>query len=293
MKHLILDTDWWTDCDDAVAIRLLCRAHQAGEIRLDGVVIDACMSDSVPSMDAFFRYEKIELPIGLDREATDFGGRPSYQARLAGSPLALRRNEDAENGVSLYRRLLAEAEEPVEILSIGFPNVLAALLESKPDAFSPFDGAALVRKKVKRLWMMAGKWDENPGKENNFARNARSRVASAKVLAGWQTPVTFLGFEVGASVKTGGILSPEDPLGQVLRDHGSANGRSSWDPMTALLAVIGDENAAGYRVVRGTASVDPETGLNSFVENENGMHAYVVKRYDDAYYADEINRRIR
>ena len=26
MKNFILGTDWWTDCDDAVALRLLTRA---------------------------------------------------------------------------------------------------------------------------------------------------------------------------------------------------------------------------------------------------------------------------
>ena len=34
MRKFILDTDWWTDCDDAVAIRLLCNAHIKKEIEL-------------------------------------------------------------------------------------------------------------------------------------------------------------------------------------------------------------------------------------------------------------------
>ena len=43
MKNILLGTDWWTDCDDAVAVRLLARAHKAGEIKLIGIGINACM----------------------------------------------------------------------------------------------------------------------------------------------------------------------------------------------------------------------------------------------------------
>ena len=31
-RAFILDTDWWTDCDDIVALRLLCNLHKKGEI---------------------------------------------------------------------------------------------------------------------------------------------------------------------------------------------------------------------------------------------------------------------
>lgn len=28
MRKFILGTDWWTDCDDVVALRILARAHK-------------------------------------------------------------------------------------------------------------------------------------------------------------------------------------------------------------------------------------------------------------------------
>ncbi len=292
MKQIILGTDWWTDCDDAVALRLLCRAHKAGEIDFKGIIINACMEHSVASMKYFLKAENMEnLPMGIDLEATDFLGIPSYQKGLAAldAPIA---NESAENGVRLYRRLLAEASERVEIIEIGFMNVVAALLSSEADDISPLTGFELVREKVAKFWVMAGKWDDNPGSEHNFNLCPRAREAAHAFCKDCPVPVTFLGFEVGVSVITGGDLTEGDVLHQVLVDHGSAKGRSSWDPMTALLAVIGDEEAAGYKVVCGTASVDPATGENYFVKSEQGMHAYVIKQFEDAYYAEAINRRI-
>ena len=57
MKKIILGTDWWTDCDDAVAVRLLCRAAKAGEIDFQGIIINACMEHSVASMKNFLNAE--------------------------------------------------------------------------------------------------------------------------------------------------------------------------------------------------------------------------------------------
>ena len=63
-------------------------------------------------------------------------------------------------------------------------------------------------------------------------------------------------------------------------------------PMLAQMALIGDENAAGYTTVRGTASVDAETGTNRFDVDTNGLHCYVVKAHPDAFYRDAINELI-
>ena len=294
MRKFILGTDWWTDCDDAVALRLLARAHKAGEIALLGIGINGCMEYSVTSLEGFLNTERVyDIPIGIDLEGTDFGGEPRYQKRLATHAEKYTNNGDAEDAVRLYRRLLAATDAPVEILEIGYPQVLSAVLLSEPDDLSPLTGIELVKQTVKKIWVMAGQWDIDGGVENNFARNARSRQAAHVLCERCPVPMTFLGFEVGVSVISGGCCGKDDPLGLVLIDHGSPNGRCSWDPMLCLLALVGDEAQAGYTLVRGRATVDPATGENRFIENENGPHAYVVKTREDAYYAKEIDRRIQ
>lgn len=292
-RQMILGTDWWTDCDDAVALRLLARAHVKGEVQLLGVVINACMEYSVASLRGFLDTEGVgEVPIGIDLAATDFGGAPPYQRRLATNFRPEMSNRDAEDAVRLYRRLLSEATEPVEMLEIGFLQAVRALLDSPPDEISPKTGCELVREKVKKLWVMAGKWDGDGERENNFARNERARVAAAAFCRTCPVPVTFLGFEVGCDVVTGKDLREDDPLYGVLSDFGSPQGRESWDPMLVMLALIGDEAAAGYRTVRGTASVDPLTGFNYFVRSDGGPHAFVVKQRSDEYYENYINSRL-
>lgn len=293
MRRFILGTDWWTDCDDAVALRLLARAVKSGEAALDGIVINACMEYSAASVDGFLQKEGLEgIPLGLDREATDFGRNPPYQKRLSAYATRYLTNDETENAVCLYRRLLWNADEPLELIEIGYLQALVALLESEADDICPLDGRTLVSQRVSRVWVMAGKWDRDGERENNFCRNDRARNAAAVFCRVCPVSVTFLGWEVGHDVITGGKLSQGDHLYDVLCDHRSFNGRSSWDPMLVLLALVGDEEKAGYRAVRGRAEVDAETGSNFFTPSEDGPHCYVIKTRDNRFYQDWIDTLI-
>ena len=293
MRTFILGTDWWTDCDDAVAIRMLARAHKAGEITLAGIGINACMPYSVPALDGFLHAEGVDdISLGIDLEATDFTGTPPFQKRLASLCKRYPSNEAACDAVRLYRQILHDSQEKVEIVEIGFMQVIANVLKSEPDDVSPLSGMELVREKVAKMWVMAGKWDEENGVEHNFANNRRACEAAQYFCAHCPVPITFLGFEIGYDVISGGELAKDDALYQVLCDHGSFNGRSSWDPMLALLALVGDEEKAGYKTVRGTATVDAATGANNFAESEDGKHVYVIKKYPNDKYVEMIHERI-
>ncbi len=287
MRNIILGTDWWTDCDDCVAVRLLANAHKNGEIRLLGVGIDGCMEFSAPSLNAFLTYEGLpDIPIGIDLDGTDFSGDNfKYQEPLCEFPHAVKSNEECEDAVSMYRRLLMNTEGKTDIIEIGFCQILSGLLESE-------NGIELVREKVGTLYVMAGKWDTEGGLEHNFCNNERSRKAGHILCEKCPVPIVFLGFEAGESVLTGDSLPTDDLLHIALLHHGHAEkGRCSWDPMTALLAVIGDPEKAGYDTVCGTARLDEKTGKNYFTEGD-GLHKYVVKVKPDSFYRDEIQRRI-
>lgn len=290
MRSFILGTDWWTDCDDAVAIRILLKAHKEKSINLLGVGINACMEHSVTSMEGFMNLEGVrDIPLSIDIDATDFGGRPPYQERLSEYAEKYTSNSDVCDAVIMYRKILSETDRKIEIIEIGYPQVLANLIDSKPDDISDKTGYELIKEKVSKIWMMAGKWDEDKGLENNFRRNIRSRVASHRFVNACPVPVTFLGWEVGYDVITGGNLPKDDHLYQVLSDHKSYDGRMSWDPMLVLLALIGDEEKAGYDTITGTAYVDADTGENSFREDPSGLHKYVIKKKVNDYYKAEIN----
>lgn len=284
MREFILGTDWWTDCDDAAALRIIARAFKRGEINIACIGINACMQYSAASLISFLHSEGVNgLKAGIDRDATDFGGSPPYQKRLAlmmDKPVT---NDDIPDAVQLYIETLKRSEGGLEIIEIGYPQVLARALKAEPELF---------RQKVKHVWMMAGKWDDNPGRENNFARNKRASEAAAYFCAACPVPVTFLGWEVSHDINAGSQLKDGDVLKSIFADHGSFNGRSAWDPMLVELALSGSAEKCGYETVRGKASVDPLTGSNYFTVDESGPHCFVKKALPDEIYKNRIDALI-
>lgn len=61
------------------------------------------------------------------------------------------------NPVDLYRQILNVAQDSsITIVSIGFFDNLAGLLDSKPDVYSNLTGKELIAAKVKDLVIMGG-----------------------------------------------------------------------------------------------------------------------------------------
>ncbi len=293
MRTFILGTDWGSDCDDAVAVRILARAALNEKIALAGIVINHVMTDSAASLDGFLHLEGLtDVSIGIDKTPRDLKERVSYQKRLAPFAVRYKSNADAEDGVKLYRRLLSAASDKMEICEIGFLHVIADLLESEADEISPLTGRELVKAKVSRIWSMAGKWDEDGGREYNIFCTSCTRDGACRFIEKCPVPITFLGFEIGADVTCGRALAKDDFLHKALCDHGSPNGRLSWDPMLVSLAITGDAEAAGYTLVRGTARIDPETGANHFDGDAEGLHTYVIREQEPAYYETQLERAI-
>lgn len=289
-KYVILDTDWGSDVDDVTAARLLCTAHNLKKIQFIGCVINAVTPESVRSLDGFLRHYGVDIPIGIDRAATDFITNGRYQLHLTRLLSSKYKSEDeAEDAVRLYRRLLAAAPEKVHIVAIGFTQVLADLLESGADDLSSLSGRELVKEKVAHLWDMGGRWDGNGNGEYNFNYRPRAVSGAHRLCKNWPTPITFLGFEIGVDVITGKNVPEEDPLKQALIKYGAPEGRSSWDPLTALLCVTGDPEKAGYDCVYGHASVSPADGGCSFKADPAGPHRYLIRKHPVQWYEESVN----
>ena len=293
-RPLILDTDWWTDVDDAMAIRLALAADEKRQIRLEGICVDAVRETSIPSLRAFLQMEgRGDIALGADFEAADYNGTPCYHDFLIGA-CADASGAPAMPCVEFYRGLLSHSLRKVDIVAVGYPNALAQLLAADPD---------LVRRKVRHLWMMAGKYPD--GTENNFTRTARSREAGAAMMDGWPTPVTFLGFEVGCDVLCGASLDRADILHRVIRLHQKSGVRSSWDPLTMWMAVAGSPEACGFSTVSGRCEVDALTGANRFVPAPDAAdrgsrrhagqapHRYVVAEHEPQWYAARLDAMLR
>ena len=280
--HVIFDTDFGPDYDDVGAITLLHGFADSGFIKILATVASSKHRNAAAAIDVFNTYfNRPYIPVGVVRgNAVALGDKQHWTDSVIGRyPHKIRSNEDAEDALELYRRILAsQPDHSVTIITVGFLTNLSNLLGSIPDKYSNLNGTELIRKKVVALVSMAGRFPS--GKEFNLDQDAGS---SEKVLKSWPGPVLFSGFEIGQKIKTGLPLIHNDkiqhsPVKDVfaicipLAAEDSV-GRMSWDETAVLIAVKGYK--PWYNVVKGKMIV-ADDGSNTW-SNEPQTHSYITE----------------
>jgi len=280
---IIFDTDMGPDYDDVGAMALLHAMADSGEVKILATVSSNMYDKSAPCIEIINRYfGRPDIPIGAPRSGVNITdsarfGANNYWPEILPTryPHTIKSTADAPDAVSVYRQVLSsQPDTSVRIISTGFFTNLAALLQSKPDAYSNLDGTALVKKKVKRLISMAGGFPQ--GREFNVCTDS---AASVVVFQQWPTPITLSGFEIGDKILTGKRLVASDIKNSPVKDVFSmglsvdVNGRSSWDETAALVGVRGCRDY--FDVVKGRMIVAP-SGSNTWVDDPNGTMEHLI-----------------
>ena len=154
-QSIIFETDMGNDIDDAMALDLLFKNMDQGNINLLGVSVHKNNPHSAEYIDImrhWYGYKK--LPIGVntacvtDMDCVDYCTVVSQLKDEKGKPLFRRsKNPKYEEAVDMYRRILAEQpDKSVVIVTVGFSTTMAQLLQSGPDKYSPLSGRELVER---------------------------------------------------------------------------------------------------------------------------------------------------
>ena len=244
---VIFDSDMGPDYDDVGAITLLHAFADSGYIDIIATVACTRYEGVAAVFEVFNRYfNRPHLPIGVPRHGVD---KKDWQhwtdSLIANYPHAIRKNSDVPDAVQVYRKALSSLPDgSAVIITVGFFTNLSDLLQSPPDKYSSLTGMELVKRKVKQLVSMAGRFPE--GKEFNIEMDV---PAGQYVAAHWPTQVLFSGFEIGAQIKTGLPLVNNtsisgSPVKDVFRicipmSQEDLEGRKSWDETAVLVAVRG------------------------------------------------------
>ncbi len=236
----------------------------------------------VPTIEIINTYfGRPNLPTGAPKgEGANMGASQGWPKLLLEKyPHKIQKTSDAPDAVATYRQVLStQADNSVTIVTIGFLTNLADLMESQPDQISDLNGLELVRKKVKQLVAMAGKFPA--GREFNIMIDS---LASKQVFENWPTPIVLSGFEIGEKIKTGKRLvafssldSPVKFVYEKAMPHSAADidGRMSWDQTAVLVGARGINPYFGIK--RGKIIVSD--GNNSWQDDPMGPHAYLVEQ---------------
>ena len=234
-------------------------------------------------------------------------------------PSPIRNSTQVPDAVDVYRRVLAASPpRSVTIASVGLLTNLELLLRSGPDAHSPLSGFELVAEKVLLLAAMAGNYPrsgcDDPrrpppggcwplaecnacGCFNGADPTSQATAAAASAYVAANVPptvrVTYLGFRDGDAVRTGAVMEScaqaSNPCRQALLDFRDRagwgwgpGGRSSYDPLTTLLAVRGvSVQGMGFSECEdcdGVNYIEAASGANRWVAGPPSNQSYVVLR---------------
>ncbi|MBR5282485.1 MAG: nucleoside hydrolase [Alistipes sp.] len=251
---VIFETDMGNDIDDAMALDLLFKNMDAGNIRLLGVGVhknNPHSKEYIDIMRCWYGYKK--MPIGVnsacvtDMECVDYCTKTCQMTDAEGKPLFARsKKENYEEAVDMYRRLLAkEADNSVVIVTVGFSTTIAQLLESTPDKYSKLSGRELVAKKVKYFSVMAGEFTIPEFAEYNVWNDleaARTFFETSPV------PMVFTPWQLGEQVHYPGSSIEQDfawgephPMVEAYKHYlQMPYDRPTWDVIAAYYACYPD-----------------------------------------------------
>lgn len=302
MKNIILDTDLGGDCDDASAIALVNKFYNDGKINVLGMTYSnshlagACLTRAINAYYGNdFRTGMLENDVLNIPYIKDFS---TEALKILGVSLTKKGIENAND--TIYDLLTKSKDKSVTFVCIGQLKNVGDFLNYD---FNGTSGADIFNAKVETLYIMGG-WFNQPGEyymsgdEKLYGEyNLITDLGSAKtVMNKVDTEIVFCDFDAGVGVLTFGKFSsdynPRNPVSvsYKLFENGP---RHSWDPLTVLYAVVGDNEYFGSERGRVTLT---DKGRTLFEKDEkaNARKMYLKKskeetaEYLESFFADEL-----
>jgi inosine-uridine nucleoside N-ribohydrolase len=282
---IIFDSDMGPDYDDVGAIAILHAFADKGEAKILATMASTKYEGVAAVLNVFNTYfNRPDIPVGVPngyaRELRDW--QHWTDTLMAKYPHKIKTNDEAQDAVKLYRKILAaQPDHSVTIVTVGFLTNLSNLLSTGADSYSSLSGTELIKRKVKLMVCMAGKFPS--GFEFNVMKDA---AASQNVYGHWPTPIILSGFEIGEKIKVGLPLIhnnaiKNNPVKDAFRiaipmAKEDSLGRKSWDETAVLVAIKGYSN--WYTLHQGRMMV-ADNGSNTWDDNGTGQ-AYLVEKVD-------------
>lgn len=291
---IIFDTDFGGDADDLGALAMLNHFHNKGEAELAAVMcwnLEQYATSAIDAVNTY--YGNQDIIIGKrqgEAHLTDWNHSKVIADNL---PHNINYN-NAPNATELYRKILSESDDnSVTIVAVGPLMNILELINSNGDSYSSLNGKELIHTKVKEFVIMGGNF---PTSENEWNFDGNMPGVTKYVLEHIELPITFLGAELGASLKTGEVFNdlPKDSplyLGfyhfskyAPWMNHqfkGRIYDNATFD-QTAVIYAIRDGVGNYWRRVENGICLADSTGGNRWAPRDGSNHSYLVLEKDKA-----------
>lgn len=280
MKKIILDTDLGGDCDDAAAIALLNKFHNAGLIKVECMLYSNSFKKGARLTDVINEYYGNCFEIGILKLNQL---HIAYKAPFVEKVLDILNKNNEKDYVDanalLYKKLICAKKNSLTVICIGQLRNISNFLKAD---FNGVSGQAIFNEKIKELVIMGGNFSQK-GKyftfcgirfngEYNYITDLDSVFT---IIEKVKIPTYYSDFTVGNNVFTLGQLSEKCDNGNPvsLSYKIFQNGpRYSWDPLAVLFGVFGENDY--FTTKKGKVLVDKK-GKSTFCACENS-NAYIV-----------------
>ncbi len=238
-KPIIIDTDFASDADDILALRLAMCFQDLGMVDIKGIALSTVYSRAPLAVHALCKYDGYgDIPVAMDTSGRSVQVETKYVDVMCDWP---RSRNDYEVPVKMYRRMLAESSEKVNIITLGFLQNIQDLLESAPDEYSQLNGMDLVKEKVEAIYIVGGSDSGSPS--FNFYWTG-SRVINAAQMVTTNCPVKtiYLSSDLTGDTFCGQFYQTEDSgekdiVTKALKVNGQGNGLIAWDVFSMWCAI--------------------------------------------------------
>lgn len=290
ISSIIIDTDFASDADDILAIRLALCYQDMGIINVQGISLSTTYSRSPLAIHALCKYDGHgSIPVAMDTSGNGVQVHTNYVDQMYEWS---KDRDDYEQPVQMYRRLLASSPTKVNIITLGFLQNIQNLINSQPDAYSPLTGAELMAQKVNKLYIVGGSDDGRPS--FNFYWTGEKVINAARfVTNNSPVPIVYLSSDLTGDTFCGQFYQNEDKKNEdivtkALKSNNQAGGVVAWD-VFAMWCVMQDmmNSLEQYEVTKeyGNWYVS-QTGVTEWNANPLSPHCRCVKtKYGGEYNA--------
>ncbi len=293
IPRIIIDTDFASDADDVVAVRLALCLQDAGLADIRGIALSTTYSRSPLAVHALCSQDGYgTIPVAMDTSGDGIQVHTDYVDVMYDMAKG---RDDFEQPVQMYRRILAESDTKVNIITLGFLQNIQALMHSAPDQYSPLTGAELIARKVGSIYIVGG---NSTGKPSfNFYWTGEKVVAAAReVVRDFPARIVFLQTDLSDDTYCGQFYRTKDLRGQdivtrALKANRQESGIVAWDVFSVWCAVQdmnGNMGQAFLDLEQGTQYVS-DTGATKWTADDAGRHFKMYKNAEGAYYSRLMN----